>query len=57
MGYLVESLGRLYRQGRVTKEKIIQMQEAGIITREEAGRILGEQEEMHADKGTDRNRI
>lgn len=44
MRTLIESLKRLYKIRRTTKEKIQQLRETGTITREEAEYILGEQE-------------
>lgn len=42
MRILVESLKRLYKKGRLTKEQIVERIEKGIITEEEYEYITGE---------------
>lgn len=42
MRTLVESLRRLYKMGKVTKEKVAGMAETGTITQEEAEYITAE---------------
>ncbi|MBS6062726.1 MAG: XkdX family protein [Peptostreptococcaceae bacterium] len=42
MRMLIESLTRLYKKGRLTKERIRQMVEKGTITEDEYEIIIGE---------------
>ena len=41
MSRLVESFKRLYKAGRVTKEKLDDLLEKGVITQEEYNYIIG----------------
>lgn len=42
MRTLVKSLKRLYEQGRITEEKLLEMVDEGKITQEEYDYIVGE---------------
>ena len=42
MAMLIESLQRLYGVGKVTKEKVAEMFEKGVITKEQYTEITGE---------------
>ena len=51
MRKLVESLKRLYKAERLTKEQIKERVEKGTITKEEYKEITGEEYELTADSG------